>query len=138
MHCSVYDIGKLTDYKFVIIFARYNCKWVLCKHKNRITWELPGGGIKYDETTLDAAKRELYEETGAINFNIIPICDYSFSLSNAQVFLANIDSIGNIPDSEMVDVQFFDIFPENITFPEDKDELIPFVIDKINNRKEYI
>jgi len=134
MQSSVHGIGKLTDYKFVIIFARYKNKWVLCKHKKRITWELPGGGIKHGETAIEAAKRELHEETGAMDFSIISICDYNSSLSNAQVFYANINNIGNIPESEIEDVIFFETFPENLTFPEDTNILIPFVLDIIKGK----
>jgi len=134
---SIYDIGKLADYKFVIIFAHYQNKWVFCRHKERTTWELPGGGIKHGETALESAKRELYEETGAIDFNIIPICDYYSSLSAAQIFFANIYNIGNLPESEIDTIKVFDTFPENLTYPEDKNELIPYVLDFINKMKEY-
>jgi 8-oxo-dGTP diphosphatase len=54
----------------------YKGKWVFCKHKKRDVWENPGGHIDEEETPLEAAKRELYEETGAINFDIEPLCDY--------------------------------------------------------------
>ena len=138
MQSSVHGIGKLTDYKFVIIFAQYKNKWVFCKHKNRITWELPGGGIKHGETALEAAKRELYEETGAIDFSIIPICDYNVLQSNGQVFFANINNIGKLPESEMEKINIFETFPENLTYLEDKNELMPYVLDLINKRKEYI
>ena len=33
---------------------------------NEYSWEIPGGGIDKGETTTDAAKRELNEETGII------------------------------------------------------------------------
>ena len=29
----------------VVCVAEYQGKWVLCKHKKRDTWELPGGHI---------------------------------------------------------------------------------------------
>lgn len=49
----------------VVIVSEYKGKWIFCKQKNKDTWELPGGKIEKEETPLAAAKRELYEETGA-------------------------------------------------------------------------
>ena len=45
---------------------RSNGKWVFCKHKERDTYEVPGGHREAGENILETAKRELQEETGAI------------------------------------------------------------------------
>lgn len=63
--------------KFVVIVSRYQNKWIFCKHKQRDTYEIPGGHREAGETILEAAKRELYEETGAIKFSIEPMSIYS-------------------------------------------------------------
>lgn len=63
--------------KFAVIIAKTNGKWVFCKHKERDTYEIPGGHREENEAILDTAKRELYEETGALEFDIMPICVYS-------------------------------------------------------------
>ncbi len=49
---------------YVVIGTRYLDKWVFVRHKLRRTWEIPGGHIEEDETPLEAAQRELQEETG--------------------------------------------------------------------------
>ena len=53
-----------------VIVSKYKGKWVLCKHRDRDTWEVPGGHREDNETILDTAKRELYEETGAKVYKI--------------------------------------------------------------------
>lgn len=63
--------------KFAVIISKSNGKWVFCKHKERNTYEVPGGHREKDELILDTAKRELKEETGAIDFTIKPVCVYS-------------------------------------------------------------
>lgn len=63
--------------KFAVIIATTNGKWVFCKHKERDTYELPGGHRENGEDILTTAKRELKEETGAVEFHIEPVCVYS-------------------------------------------------------------
>ncbi|MDR2571569.1 MAG: histidine phosphatase family protein [Oscillospiraceae bacterium] len=117
----VADYGALKAYRFVVIFARYNDKWLYCRCKERDTFETAGGRIEQGESPLDAAKRELYEETGATRFDISPAFDYSVHLpteySNGQVFLAQIHALGDIPDFEMAEVKMFDSIPEKMRFP---------------------
>ena len=63
--------------KFAVIITKSNGKWVFCKHRERDTFEVPGGHRETGETIDDTAKRELYEETGALEYSIMPICAYS-------------------------------------------------------------
>lgn len=63
--------------KFAVIISKTQGKWVFCKHKERDTYEVPGGHREENEDILDTARRELYEETGALKFELKPICVYS-------------------------------------------------------------
>ena len=63
--------------KFAVIISKTNGKWVFCKHKERETYEVPGGRREVGESILETAKRELVEETGAVDFDMKPICVYS-------------------------------------------------------------
>ena len=63
--------------KFAVIISKSQGRWVFCKHKERDTYEVPGGHREEGETILETAKRELNEETGAIDFSIHKICAYS-------------------------------------------------------------
>lgn len=67
---SLSELGKLQQYKFVVVLSRFKGKILLSRHKDRTTWETQGGHIEAGETPLEAAKRELYEESGAIEFEI--------------------------------------------------------------------
>ena len=76
MEFKIYPFNTHTNYFSADIMATYKGKWVFCKHKNRTTWEHPSGWIEEGESALEAAKRELFEETGSIEFDIEPLCDY--------------------------------------------------------------
>ena len=62
---------------FAVLVSRYQGQWVFCKHRDRDTWEIPGGHREAGESILDAARRELFEETGARAFDLRPVCVYS-------------------------------------------------------------
>ena len=72
-----YDKAEDALLKFAVIIARMEGKWVLCRHKDRNTWEFPGGHREEGESILETARRELYEETGATDFQIEPVGIYS-------------------------------------------------------------
>jgi 8-oxo-dGTP diphosphatase len=134
----IYDIGTLKAYRFAVVFARYRNKWLYCRAKERDTFETAGGNIDSDETPLEAAKRELYEETGAIKFDIEPAFDFTAHTSkdnyswyaNTQVFLAHIHELGEIPDFEMAEVKLFDAMPDKMRFP----QILPVVYEKMQMR----
>lgn len=112
---------------FVDIVAKYNGRWVLCKEKSRDTWECPGGHIDKGETPEQAAKRELWEETGATEFDIEPIGYYgakgidgvmeSVEEVFGQIYYADIKIIRELPDFEMEEIEIFQELPNNWTYP---------------------
>ena len=118
---KVYPLGALESYKYTVICSYYEGKWVLSKHKKRDTYETQGGHIEAGETPLEAAKRELYEESGIKDAILYPVCDYlgynHISSSNGQVFLAVVHSLDELPDSEMEKIELFENLPENLTYP---------------------
>ena len=61
-------LEKLT---YVVIGAREEGKWIFVRHKERDSWELPAGHIEPGETSFEAAKRELFEETGYQTSNML-------------------------------------------------------------------
>lgn len=72
-----FDAVKDSLLKFAVILSKTDGKWVFCKHRQRTTWEIPGGHREENEAIFDTAKRELNEETGAVDFTLTPVCAYS-------------------------------------------------------------
>jgi len=113
--------------KFAVIISKTDGKWVFCKHKERDTYEVPGGHREENENILETAKRELKEETGALDFTISPICVYSVTGKNkvnetgeetyGMLFFADIKSFENELHSEMEKVLITDTLVENWTYP---------------------
>ena len=106
---------------YVTCAARYQGKWVYARHKNRDTWDMPGGHREEGETLQDAMKRELWEETGALQAEIYPVCAYMVSGSEkcGMLFFADILKLGELPaEFEMDELQFLDRLPDEQTYPE--------------------
>ena len=81
LEVNLYNLGYCdeSEYTRVVCVSRYQGKFVFCFNKKRNGWEIPGGHIEEGETWQDAAKREMYEETGATKINVIPISVYKIS-----------------------------------------------------------
>lgn len=121
LQCSIHPVSTLGGYQYVVVCSRYGENWLLSRHRKRDTWETQGGHIEPGETPQQAARRELFEESGAEDAQLYPVCDYcgfdSQSAANGMVFLAVIHRLGTLPESEMQEVRLFDTLPENLTYP---------------------
>lgn len=114
--------------EFAVIISKTNGKWVFCKHKERDTYEVPGGHRDVGEDILETARRELKEETGAIDFSIKPVCAYSVKGKNkfnktddeinyGMLFIADISSFEEELHSEMEKIIITDQLVDNWTYP---------------------
>lgn len=122
-----YDSVDDSLLKFAVIVSQSNGKWVFCKHKERDTYEVPGGHREPEESILETARRELQEETGALKFEIKPICVYSVTgktrvnATGEETFgllcFAEISEFAKELHSEMEKVVLMDELPENWTYP---------------------
>lgn len=69
----------------------------------------------------------MYEETGAIKFEITPVCAYSVTGKNrvnttgeetyGMLYFADIEEFEQELHSEMEKVEFFEEMPDNLTYP---------------------
>ena len=120
-----YDSVEDSLLKFAVIIAKKDGKWVLCKHRDRNTYEVPGGHREPGEAIMDTAKRELYEETGAIKYSIKPICVYSVTAPDnfdgvetfGGLFYADIQELETELHNEIEKVFLFDDLPDQWTYP---------------------
>ena len=114
--------------KFAVIISKTDGKWVFCKHKERDTYEVPGGHREPGETILETAQRELREETGAIDFHLKPVCAYSVKGKTrvnetiddetfGMLFVADIISFEKELHSEIEQIIITDHLVDNWTYP---------------------
>ena len=122
VYITYHYLGEYPDneLKYVVIVSRYMGKFVFCRHKKRKTWELPGGHIEKGESADAAARRELYEETGAKDFFLTPVNIYAVRNGEKKtlgmLYFAEIVTLGDLPcEMEMAEIRFFDDIPENLT-----------------------
>lgn len=126
--------------KFAVIVTKSEGKWVFCKHKDRDTLEIPGGHREKQESILQAAKRELMEETGAIDFYIMPICVYSVTGKNSvnelgnetfgMLYYADVQRFKPELDSEIEKIELTNKLPTAWTYP----QIQPLLLAEVQRR----
>ena len=135
-----YDNIEDSLLKFAVIIAKTDNKWVFCKHRDRDTYEVPGGHREDGEEILQTAKRELKEETGAVVFDITPICVYSVKGKTrvnenlgdetfGMLYFADIVSFEAL-HSEIEKIMITDELVDNWTYP----LIQPKLIEEAKNR----
>lgn len=131
MECTLFERNHFTNYQTVVILAKENGQVLFCQKKGGSSWETPGGHIEQREKPLDAARRQLMEETGAVQFTLTPLFDFWAAKETGgaagMVFYANVTQRGPLPaDYEMAKVQRFSTLPEPLTYP----EITPLLLER--------
>ncbi len=116
--------------RFAVIIAKTDGKWVFCKHRERETLEIPGGHREPGERIIDTAERELREETGAIDYTMVPVCVYSVirgdngigndnagGESFGMLYYADIKTFEEELHSEIEKIVLLEHLAENWTYP---------------------
>lgn len=108
--------------KYAVIAARYKGQWIFSRHKDRSTWEIPGGHREPGEPIADTARRELWEETGATQFELREVCVYAVNRDGVStcgmLYFAEVTKLGPIPeDSEIAEISCFERIPDALTYP---------------------
>ncbi len=129
-------IDSLNDklVKIVMVVSTYKGKLVFCKHRVRKTYEIPAGHKELGEKPIEAARRELVEETSAIDYHIEPVCYYSVTDEYAEnfgkIFVADITKISGNLEYEIEEIIFSNTVPDNTTYP----YVVNKIIDEVKKR----
>lgn len=121
--------------KYAVIIAKHEGKLLWCRHQDRTTWEVPGGHIEEGETAIEAAARELQEETGATDFTLTPVCWYRLRFSDggmgsvSLLCAAEVHTLGEL-HSEIAKLRTFDGMPPSLTYP----DIQPFLLTEAIRR----
>lgn len=124
MEIRFFDEALDRDLKVAVIAARVGEQWLLCRHRERDTWEFPGGHREAGEDIYDTARRELWEETGVTDCQLEPVAAYGVfqegeDPSYGALFFAQVRELGERPlESEIVENRRMSALPEGLTYPE--------------------
>ena len=113
---------------------------LLVRHSYLSGWHLPGGGVDRGETVLEAAYREVFEETGINQLNFEKLHDIHLNFEDSGkdhiiFFVMTTDEEPQLQKNlEIVEVKFFSIND----LPKDTHDSIRSRLDKINEQQNTI
>lgn len=132
MQCELCSLEEIRDCDFSVVLSHYRGGWLFSRHRERSTWETQGGHIEPGETWEECARRELYEESGAVAASLTPLCGYWADRSGRRrygvFFLAEVDHLDELPPSEIAEVKWFEGLPENLSYPEITPKLFAYAL----------
>lgn len=134
-----YDQVEDQKLRFAVIITKTEGHWVFCKHRERSTLEVPGGHREPGEDILTTARRELYEETGATDFIIEPVCVYSVTApwnfdgreTFGMLFYADVKTFDQELHSEIERIVIQDELPDAWTYP----DIQPYLMQEVQKRR---
>ncbi len=133
MKIEFLDLASVPNelHKYAVIVTRHENQWIFVRHKERSTWEFPGGRREAGELIDDTANRELIEETGASEFDITPLCTYAVTMSEETSYgllcIAKVQRFQSELIHEIAEIKGFDGLPKMMTYP----EIIPSLFEKV-------
>lgn len=136
MKVKFYELETIEEKKLMysVVPSRYQGQWLYVRHKERTTWEVPGGHIEAGEHPDDAAKRELFEETGATDYEVKPLCDYTVevdgSIGYGRIYLGTIRALGPLPDMEIGELMTLEALPDSMTYA----GVLPAMFEEVKRR----
>ncbi|WP_432774395.1 NUDIX domain-containing protein [Brevibacillus gelatini] len=109
------DEYRLYPADHVLILPFYEGKLLFTRHRSRGV-ELPGGKIEPGESSLAAAVREVYEETGAVLEGIERIGQYTLADDQRKdIYIAKVLAYAATPSgTDVTETVLFDTIPRNI------------------------
>lgn len=122
---------------FSVIVTRYEGKWVFSRHRERVTWEIPGGHRESGESTDETAVRELWEETGIRDAVLTPVTVYGVDrdgeVTYGMLYFADARERGEVPDgTEICETELFVTLPDALTYPEIQPKLFNYIQNWLN------
>jgi 8-oxo-dGTP diphosphatase len=111
-------VGELTGHVFVVVVAFDQDRLVLCRHRDRSSWETPGGHVEPGETPEEAARRELLEEAGITAGELTALADYDVDGVPGRAFLALTGTRVRSLHFEIAETLDVDDLPDDLTYPE--------------------
>jgi len=100
------------------IYSKKDNKFLVLYHNDLKVYLYPGGHIdESDKTPLDAARREIFEETGLLNIKQLVLCNNELIPIDIDTHIIPYDAKRNLPEHYHFDFSYF------------------FVVDKIENVK---
>lgn len=95
MECTWFGLNEIdsNEIKYVVMIAEYSNQLIIIRNKQRLLWELPGGKKEQYEDLIQAASRELYEETGATQFELTPFAVYLMNGSYGMMFFVKVNEL---------------------------------------------